>query len=67
MGHSQKITTLALMLKTAEMCVAEVKSHGPPTSGPWPVTSTDPVSMGKKIGKRVQNNRWLAYPALPPT
>lgn len=41
-GIHKKITTLALMLKTAEMCAAEVKSHGPPTSGLWPVTSTEP-------------------------
>lgn len=37
MGHSQKITTLALMLKTAEICVPEVKSHGPPYL--WTVAS----------------------------
>lgn len=55
------------MLKTAEMHGAEIKSHGSPTPGSGPVTSTEPVSMGKKIGKRGQNNRWLAYPTLPPT
>lgn len=66
MWHLQKFTKLPLILKTAEMHVAEVKSHGSPPAGPWPVTSTEPVSMGKTIGKRGQNNRWLAYNTLPP-
>lgn len=36
-GIHKKITTLALMLKTAEICVPEVKSHGPPYL--WTVAS----------------------------
>lgn len=61
MGHLQKITKLPTK-DSRNAC-----SHGSPSPGPWPVTSTEPVSMGKTIGKRGQNNRWLAYPTLPPT
>lgn len=64
MVYLQKFTKLPL-IKTAEMNVAEVKSHGSPPPGPWPVISTEPVSMGKTIGNRGQNNRWLAYNTLP--
>lgn len=54
------------MLKTAEVHAAQIKSQGSPPPGPGPVSSTEPVSMGEKIGKRGQNNRWLAWPAPPP-
>ena len=49
-----------------QKCGQQDQVPGSPPPGLQPGSSTEPVSMSEKIGKRGQDDRWLAWPARHP-